>query len=462
MGRNALMLLPELLLLIGGLGCLVGGSFTPRARQVRIRVAAAVTLLASMGATVAAWTTSPPSTAIFDDTFVVDDTTQVSRLIVAGATLLIVLLAGAEVAGAPRESETYVLLLLLALGVQVLSGATDLLLLITGYLLASIPLYALVALSGTKRAAEAALKTYLLGALLSIVLMSGVTVLYGVTGTTTYADLVDALRVAPGGAVVFGAVAVLGGLLFKAGGVPGHFWVPDAAEGAGFAAATAATTVPKIGAVIALYRLTDILPGNFGWSAVVAAVAVVSMTLGNLAAFAQIDARRLLGWSTVSQVGYLLVPIAVVGRSTLALPSLLMYLAAYAATNVAVFAVTAAAPGRRTLEDYRGLARERPVVAGALAVGLLGLVGTPPTAVFVGKLTVATAAWDGGFAWLALAVMVNSVASLFYYLRWLAPVFAAPKTSTASHSEPVTATVVAVVAAATSLVLGLGAAAFFG
>ena len=145
------------------------------------------------------------------------------------------------------------------------------------------------------------------------------------------------------------------------------------------------------------------------------------MTLANLAAFGQDDPRRLLGWSTVSQVGYLLVPVAVAGRSDLALPAMLLYLAGYALTNLAAFAVTTALPQVRELAGYGGLVRARPGLAVALVVALLGLVGTPPTVVFVGKVTVAAAAWDGGMAWLTVALLVNTLVSLFYYLRWIAP-----------------------------------------
>lgn len=465
MGRDALVLLPEGILLAGLLGCLLGGSFTPRLQQGRIRAAAALTVVTASAATVMDWAAHPAARTLFEATFVVDDTTRIARLVVSGAVLLIVMMAGADVAGSARESETYVLLLLMALGVQVLTGATDLLLLITGYLLASIPLYAILGLGGTKKSAEAALKTYLLGALLGIVLMSGVTTLYGVTGTTAYHDLDESLAGAPAGAVAFGAVAVLAGLLFKAGAVPAHFWVPDAAEGARVTAATAATTIPKIGAAVALYRFAEIMPGHLEWSVVIAVVATLTMTLGNLAAFAQTDARRLLGWSTVSQIGYILVAVAVAGRADLALPSLLMYLAAYSATNVAVFAVTAALPQRRALSDYRGVARQHPILSTALVVGLLGLVGTPPTGVFVGKLTVATAAWDGGLAWLTVVVMINSVASLFYYLRWLAPLFAKVEDADASTGRETAdpyASLAAVAAAVISLGLGLGAAALIG
>ena len=177
------------------------------------------------------------------------------------------------------------------------------------------------------------------------------------------------------------------------------------------------------------------------------------MTLGNLAAFFQRDVRRLLGYSTISQVGYLLMAVAVAGRSTLALPSMLFYLGAYALTNLGAFAVACALPDRRTIDDYRGLLRRHPWLALSLVVCLLGLVGTPPTAVFAGKLTIFTAAFDGGYAWLVVVAAVNTVASLFYYLRWVAPaVRRSAEPDTAAPGGWAAAT--AYVTAAGSLVLG--------
>ncbi len=415
-------MLPEIVLLVGALVTLVTGSFQPRQRQwVSRLVCLSALVLAAVAAVV---DLNGASRLVFESAYAVDTATGVARLVVVLATALVVALAVDELSGDPRESETYVLLLLSALGAVVLAGASDLILLVAAYLLASIPLYALVGLGRTRSAAEAAMKTYLLGALFGIAMMLGVVVLYGVAGTTTYTELPAALASAPSAALAGGVVLVLGGLMFEAGGVPGHFWVPDAVEGTSSTAAAYLTTVPKVGALVATFRLVAALPDTLQWTLLVGLLATASMTLGNLAAYAQTDPRRLLGWSTVSQVGYLLVPVAVAGSSDLALPSLLVYLAAYAVTNVAAFAVVAALPQRRTLASYRGLAASRPWLAVGLLVCLLGLVGTPPTAVFVGKVTTATAAWDGGAAWLALVVMVNSLASLFYYLRWLIPVFA--------------------------------------
>ncbi|EWT04254.1 NADH-quinone oxidoreductase subunit N, partial [Intrasporangium chromatireducens Q5-1] len=384
-----LLLLPEILLFVGGLAALIGGSFLPRRRQWPARAVALTALLAAAAAAATGLADAP--TEAFEGTFTIDAATGVARLVVTLATLLVVLLAGEELSGHARESEAYTLLLFAAAGALVLAGAHDLLVLAVGFLLASIPLYGIIGLARTPRSAEAALKTYLVGALFGILLLLGVTLLYGLAGSTSYAQMTTALRAAPSSVVAVGAVAVIGGLMFKAGGVPAHFWVPDAAQGANATAATFLTTVPKIGAVVAVYRVVTVLGDTVPAAPLVAALSVVSMTLGNFAAYWQTDPRRLLGWSTVSQLGYLLVPVVVAGRTDLALPAVLFYLGGYAATNLAAFAVTAALPGCRDLDSYTGLARRHPLLAGALVVALLGLVGTPPMAVFVGKLTAATA-----------------------------------------------------------------------
>ncbi|WP_346007703.1 NADH-quinone oxidoreductase subunit N [Janibacter terrae] len=454
------LLLPEIITFLGGLIVLLGGSFLPRHRQWIARAVAALALLAA--ATAAAMAMAGPAQTAFSGTFAADTATSAARVIAALATLLVLGVASGEIANSPRESDTYALLLFATTGVMVLAAATDLLVLIVGFLLASIPLYGIVGLTGGRSGAEAAMKTYLMGALSGILLMLGVTLLYALTGATDYAQLKDELPGAPAAAVGAGVLCVLTGLLFKAGGAPVHFWIPDAAQGAGVTAATFLTTVPKIGALVAVYRLMAMVSaGNESWLVVVAVLATASMFLGNLAAYWQRDPRRLLGWSTVSQVGFLLVPVAAAGRSDLALPSLLFYLAAYALTNVAAFAVTATLPDHRELDTYRGLARTRSGLALALLVALLGLVGTPPTAVFVGKLAAATAVWDGGHGWLALIVMINSLLSLFYYLRWLGPAFAPPTQPCpeTSRTDEVAAwpAATAAVAATASLGLGIGA-----
>lgn len=216
---------------------------------------------------------------------------------------------------------------------------------------------------------------------------------------------------------------MLAGVMFKAGAVPVHFWVPDVTAGTTPAIAAYLTTIPKIGAVAAAFRL---LAGPLAHiplevPLLIAVIAAVSMTVGNFAAFAQTEVLRLLAYSTISQVGYLFMVVAVAARTDLAVPALAVYLAAYALTNLGAFAAAAAFPDAATIDDWTVATRQRPWLVLSLAVLLLGLVGTPPTAVFVGKLAIFTAATDGGFGWLMIIAAVNTVLSLFYYPRWFAP-----------------------------------------
>jgi NADH-quinone oxidoreductase subunit N len=435
MNEDPLALLPELFLLLGAVGGLLLGLVLPRRRQWVVRALAAAALLAGILAAAVA-TTGGPRT-VFGGAYAVDVATNATRLVVLAATLLVLCLSVDTVRNHPRETEYYTLLLLGALGAVTMAGADDLLLLAASYLLASVPLYALVGFAKDRLGTEAALKYYLLGSLLGATLLAGVAVLYGAGGGTAYPVLREGLPAAPQAAVAAGFVAVLAGLLFKTGGVPGHFWVPDVTEGAPAPVAAFVTTVPKIGGLVATYRLVaDALPSTLDWPLLLAIIAVASMTLGNLAAFYQDSPRRLLAYSTISQVGYLLLPVAAAGRSDLALPALLYYLGGYAVTNLAAFAVVAELPHATRLADYAGLFRRQPALALTLVIALLGLVGTPPTAVFVGKLTAFAAVLDAGYGWLAAAAALNTVASVFYYLRWLAPTFLRPPAADTTLLEP--------------------------
>lgn len=447
------LLLPELLLTGGAVVGLLLGSYLPRHRQWPVRALGFSVCAAGIVAAVAFWNRT---TTAFEGAYSLDVATGAVRVVVLGSVLLVLALATPGVRGDRRETEFVVLLLLGSLGAVVLAGANDLLLLAAAYLLASIPLYALTAFAKDAAGTEAAMKYYLMGALLGVTMLFGLTVLLGLGRSTAYPRLAQELPGSAGAALAAGTVLLLAGPLFKAGAVPVHFWVPDVAEGARPSVAALVTTIPKLGAIVAVHRLVaePLAATGLDWRTLLAVLATATMTLGNLAAFFQDNVRRLLGYSTVSQVGYLLMAVAATGTA-LALPSLLLYLAAYAVTNLGAFAVVAAVPSARTVGDYRGLLRGRPWLAVSLVVCLLGLVGTPPTGVFAGKLAVFTAAFEAGLGWLVVVAVVNTVASLFYYLRWIAPAVRGGETEGA-FTGPVAAwpRVTAYVAAAVSLALG--------
>jgi NADH-quinone oxidoreductase subunit N len=455
-------LTPEIILGASAVAGLLAGSWLPRRRQWPVRLLAAAACLAAL--VTAAFTAAGSATLDFGASYAVDVATNTVRVVVAAATLLVICLSTEAMRADPRETEFYVLLQLAALGTIMMAGADDLLLLFAGYLLASVPGYALAGFGKDAPGTEAALKYYLMGALFGIAMLTGVTLVYGAGRTTGYPALHTALAAAPHGAAAAGVIAVVAGLMFKAGGVPAHFWIPDVTEGTSTPVAAFVTTVPKLGALAALLRFLSVaVPASaVNWPLLVAVLAAASMTLGNFAAFFQTSVKRLLAYSTISQVGYLLMAVAVATRSGMALRSLLFYLAAYAVTNLAAFAVVAELPEARTIASYRGLAARHPGLAAVLLVSLLGLVGTPPTAVFLGKLQVFTAAIDGGYGWLAGLAVVNTIASLFYYLRWLAPAFQRqPPESGTEALEPAGrwGALAAYTAGAASLVMGIVGAA---
>lgn len=465
MNEHPIDLLPELILLGGAIAGLLLGLYLPRRFQGLVAVLAATCAVTAAAA--AGWQWAGPVRMAFEDSYRVDDLTSAVRVTITVSLLLLLALARARFAGDPRESEVYVLMLLAALGAITLAGAHDLMLLMGAYTLASVPLYALVAFVKDAAGTEAGVKYYLMGALFGLVMLAGIVVLYGLAGSTAYPALTGPLDSAARGPLTIAVVTLIAGLSFKAGAVPAHFWVPDVAEGTSTAVAAFVTTVPKIGALAALFRLVDgplhsIEPD---WRLLIAVIATASMSLGNLAAFFQNSPRRLLAYSTISQVGYLLLPVVAAGDSGLAQKALLFYLAAYALTNIGAFAVVAAHPTLTRIPDYRGLARRSPLAVAGLSVCLLGLLGTPPLAVFVGKLSVFSAAVDAHYEWLAVIAALNTVASLFYYLRWIAVMFARPPRQNGSDRDAAVhdrlgvgwPLAISYLAAASTLALGLSA-----
>lgn len=414
---------PELALVGGGVACLLHALFRPRRRQTD----GAWIALAALA--VAALLTVPklaePARLSFQGTWAVDGAALWGKLLVLGSSSVVVVLSPSWLRSDPRHGEWYTLLLFSTLGAVVLAGAADLMEIVLGVLLASAAGYALAGYHrASEHAGEAAIKFFLVGALANGGLVYGTVLLFGLAGTTTLSGLAGALPGADRLALAAGLALVVVGLAFEMGSVPAHAWMPDVADAAPAPAAAFLTVAPKIGALVALGRIVSTLPAEVtGWRPLVAVLAVATMTLGNLAALWQEDLRRLLGWSAVSQTGYALVGVVVLGLTDLALPALLFFLAAYALGNLAAFAVVIRLRGLREVEAWAGLSRERPWTSAALVVAFLSFVGIPPLAGFTGKLLLFGAAIDAGYAWLAAVAVANTVVSLFYYARVLGPAY---------------------------------------
>lgn len=449
-------LLPEISVLVSAVVLLLAASFMRQQDHWRLAVGALAGLF--LAAVFCALQLGEPARLTFAGVWALDGASIWARLLILATTAISVTLTPEWLRSDRRHGEYYAMLLLATLGAMLLAGAADLLQLVMAVLLSSVTGYTLAAYHRSwPLSVEAGMKYFLVGALTNTLLMIGVTLLFGLFGTTDYAALTAAADTSPQAMTLVGLTLVVVGIAFKLAAVPAHTWMPDVAEGAPPPAAAFLSVAPKIGAAIALARLVTLFPADVvAWRPLVATLAVATMTLGNLGALGQTDVRRLLGWSSISQSGYALMAITVVGLNEQAIPALLFFLAAYAAANLAAFAAVTQLRGRTNIEDYRGLAAQQPMLAAVLVVSFLSLVGIPPLAGFVGKLVLFITTIEAGYAWLAVVAVINTVASLVYYLRVLAPIYFD------SADKPVVVLgrwAASGVYAATFLTIGLGIAA---
>jgi NADH-quinone oxidoreductase subunit N len=352
-------------------------------------------------------------------------------LVLLALIALLPLLTGALRDHRLPPGEVVFLLLCSATGAMVMAAARDLITLVVALELVSLPTFVLVGLRrGDPRSAEAALKAYLIGVVSTALTLYGASLLYGVTGSLQL-DLVAAgLRAHPGDSLAAAAVVlVVAGFGFKVAAVPFHFWVPDAYSGAPLPVAAYLAVVSKAAgfAGLLLILLRGLGPYAATWGPLLAVLAAVTMSLGNLLALRQRTVIRLLAWSSVAQAGYMLVPLAlhadadhaqIVEAST----ATLGYLGFYAAMTLGAFAaasVLARSHGATTLEASRGMVRIAPWSTAVLVLSLASLAGLPPgVGGLVAKVVVLRSAVDAGYGWLAVVMAVNTVVALAYYLRW--------------------------------------------
>ncbi len=456
MGRAAVDVLPVLIFAGGAIMLIFYVMFVPRALQVWSALGATVVL--AIAGFASGWYLGRAPGITFFGTFAADQTWLWGTLIIVIVTVLTVALSVEWFRSDSREGEYYVLLLFSALGAVLLAGAVDLMELILAMLLSSVTGYTLTAYHRKSRAAtEAGIKYYLLGALANGAMVYGAALLFGLAGGTSFADLRSGLVNADPTALIVGFGMVAIGVAFKLGAVPAHQWMPDVAQGAPAPAAAFLLVAGKVGALIVLMRLAEVLPDSaVGWRPLVAVIAAVTMTLGNLAALWQDDVRRMLGWSSVSQTGYGLLAVVALGRSDLAVPSMLFFLAAYAMGNMAAFGVIVKLRGLTNRESFRGLASTHPWLMGALVVSFLSFIGIPPLGGFAAKLLLMGAVIDSGYAWLAVLTVINSAISLFYYSRVMGPAYF----DTATEPRPLMGSLAAwAVGVATVAVVAIGVAA---
>jgi len=421
MGRFA-PLLPELILSIGGTIMMIVAAFAPRRASGVVNWLCVALLLAATVALV-----GPPSHAgpVFDGLVTEDLFASFGRAIMYPAAAVAIIAAhGWFERGTEHASEYGVLIVFAAVGMGVMVSATSLVALYVGLELNSLAGYVLASYRRTdERSAEAGLKYFVLGALASGILLYGISLLYGFTGTTGFTGVAAAFaRGAPSLGLLFGLVFVLAGLAFKASVVPFHMWTPDVYEGAPTPVTTFFASAPKVAsiALVARVAMDAFGPQAEAWRQIVICAALLSILVGAVGAIGQSNIKRLLAYSSINNVGFLLVGLAAATPQGLA--SMLLYLAVYVAMTVGSFVVVLMmrdAEGNQleAISDLAGLARTRFGLAFCMMCLMFSLAGIPPLMGFWAKLVVFQAAVNAGLFVVAVLAVVGSVIGAFYYIK---------------------------------------------
>ena len=361
----------------------------------------------------------------FQGMAILDNLTLFGTLVIGYATGLVLLQSIDYIKRRSMESgEFYILVLFSAAGMAIMAGANDLIVVFLGLETMSLALYVLAGFFRTEiQAGEASMKYFLLGAFASGFFLYGIALIYGATGSTNLDKIGAAVRAGAGKdpLLLIGFALLLVGFGFKISAVPFHMWTADVYEGAPTSVTAFIATGSKAAAFTALLRvlLASLRPLQGEWVWLFWVLAVLSMTLGNVVALAQQNLKRMLAYSSIAHVGYMLV--GIVAGGGLGGGSVLFYLLVYTFTTAGAFGVILLLErgGHEAVgvADTAGLAARSPLAALALTLFLLSLVGIPPTAGFVGKFYLFGAAVRGGYIWLAVIGVLNSAAAAYYYLR---------------------------------------------
>lgn len=366
--------------------------------------------------------------------FVVDRFTLVFWAVVLFGTAVVALIGTVAVAeGRTPLGEWNFLLLCSATGALTIAASRDLVTLVVALEVVSLPAFAMTGLRrGDPRAAEAAVKFFLVSVISTAVTLMGASLVYGATGSVFF-DQIDSALSSGGGdtrsVAVAGAMLTIVGLAFKVAAVPFHMWVPDTYVGAPVAVAAYLSVVSKAAGFVGLMLVLDGALSSLAdvWAPVMAVLAALTMTVGNVLALWQQHAIRLLAWSSVAQAGYILVPFGAASAGTRpAVGASMGYLAIYAFVNLGAFAVAAVVGTRypaQRLADYRGLIRDEPGAGWPLAFALVALAGLPPGIVGLLAKVVVLDVTAGPATWLAVVMAVNVAIGLVYYVRWLRELF---------------------------------------
>jgi NADH-quinone oxidoreductase subunit N len=467
---DLIAILPTLILMIWGMVLLLAAMAVPKKSRAIIPWLGMVGLGGALAASLLRW--DRPVNGFYDVVILDNYSLYLSAIFVISGILTVLLsrhyLRDREI----ERAEYYPLLLFSISGMTLMSSVNDLTILFIALELLSIPLYVLAGFARpsasvlsspptkeAEKSEESALKYFLLGAFSSAILIYGIALVYGGTGSTALPEIVNEARSGNLALVLAGAGLILVGLAFKVAAVPFHMWTPDVYEGAPTPITAFMSVGAKTAGFAAMGRVFLLALPALGdeWTPVVAVLAALTMILGNVVALSQNNIKRMLAYSSIAHAGYVLMGVA--ARNDRGLAGMLFYLLTYAFTNLGAFAVVTAM-ARREGEDlsfapYAGLGKRQPWLAAAMALFMFSLTGIPPTSGFVGKYYLFWAAVEADLIWLAVVGVLTTLVSAFFYLRVVIMMyFDDPSRDTPFYLYPPLRTALLLTAAGT-LILGL-------
>lgn len=453
--------LPEILLLGMAMLVLIADLFLKAPNRIAIYGLSQTALL--VAAYITFTTHAPGAGYAFSNTFVDDAMSDILKLMMyLGTSLIFVYTRQYLQLRDMFRGEFYALVLFSLVGMMIMVSGQNMLTLYIGLELLSLSLYALVALDRDNgRATEAAMKYFVLGALASGMLLYGMSMIYGMTGSLNLADIhTTLLNVEKNHAVlILGLVFIVAGLAFKLGAVPFQMWVPDVYEGSPTAMTMLISSVPKLAAFAFVIRLLaqGLQTLAVDWQQMLLVMAVLSIIIGNVTAIAQTNLKRMLAYSTISHIGFVL--FGLMSASANGFASALFYIASYVMMTLAGFAVILLLSRKGfeadQLEDLKGLNQRSPWIAFLMLIVMFSMAGIPPTVGFYAKFTVLQAALQAGFVWLVVFAVLMAVVGAFYYLRVIKLMYFDEPVDTTPIQAPIEMRIVLSANALALLVLGL-------
>ncbi len=403
-------------------------------RKGWLTVVSVAGILVSAGFTLAMWGGSPQ--AILNNMLAVDGFALFFKLLFLGIAALVILSSVDYVSKFARfQGEYHALVLLAALGMMLMAATAELVSIYIALELTSISLYVLVGFLKDSKSTEASLKYLLLGAVASAVLLFGMALVFGFTGKTQLGEIAQAIQAmslqtalaSPG--LILGIVLLIAGFGFKMAVVPFHMWVPDVYEGA----PTPITAYLSVGSkaagfavILRVFFSAFAFPQwlSLDWGIIFAVLAAIGMTVGDVIALPQTNIKRMFGYSSIAQAGYLMVGLATVGLSpvvdVVGRSAILFFLVSYSLANLGAFIAIIAISNKLNsdlIKDYSGMGKRAPLLALGLTLCLISLIGMPPAAGFMAKFYIFSGAVQQGLLWLVIVAVFNSVISAYYYLR---------------------------------------------